>query len=270
MNISEWLEKTTTTLQNKGTTPRLDAEVFLCHVLGKDRAEILAHSDDDLEEASASKLKKLIARRKKNEPIAYILGKSEFYCREFFINKDVLVPRPESETMIDLLRDQGVEGVIVDVGTGSGALAVTAKLELPATEVFAIDIDPNCIKLAEKNAQNHDARIDFFTGNLLEPYLKLKTKNSPLIILANLPYVPNGYQINEAARHEPELAIFGGMDGLDLYRELFSQISHLKSKICFVFTESLPEQHQELESLAKKAGYKQISARDLIQVFVKT
>jgi release factor glutamine methyltransferase len=155
---------------------------------------------------------------------------------------------------------------VVDIGTGSGALAITAKLELPNTKVIAIDIDKKCLVVAQKNAKKLSADIKLMHGNLLGP-LPPSIFRLPSTMLCNLPYVPDKYKLNPSARFEPRLAIFGGKDGLDVYRQLFEQITKLKSKPGYVFTESLPFQHNKLETIAKLAGYRQILSQDLIQVF---
>jgi len=153
----------------------------------------------------------------------------------------------------------------VDVGTGSGALAITAKLEIPGAEVIATDIDPNCLKVAHQNAKTLGTKIKFLEGNLLEP---LTAKGYELTaILANLPYVPDRWKINEAAAMEPRIAIFGGQDGLDIYRRLFEQIKKLPWRPKYVFTESLPPQHKELAKIAKSASFKLAKTQDFIQVF---
>lgn len=263
MNIDSWLKKFTEVLKKQSETPRLDAEVLLCYVLKKDRTWLLAHPEYELQDKTIKDLDKLINRRVKAEPIAYILGKCEFYGREFLVNKDVLVPRPESETMIDLVKKlDNSSAKIIDVGTGSGALAITTKLELPRREVTALDIDPKCLRLARKNAKKHGADIDVLQGNLLSNLRATSYKQAT--ILANLPYVPRDFQINNAAKHEPKLALFGGDDGLDLYRRLFEQLRGVGATI---FAESLPFQHAELKRIAKEAGYEQFEGQDLIQVF---
>lgn len=265
MNIDKWLTKSSGELKKLSATPRLDVEVLLCHALDKNRAWLLAHPEHPLQGATLQRLNRLIERRKTSEPIAYILGKCEFYGREFLVDEDVLVPRPETETIIDMLKQQKRVGVVFDVGTGSGALAITAKHEMPDAKVIAVDIDPSCIRVAKKNAEKHKVDIEFLESDLLS---QLKTKNYKLLtILANLPYVPTDYVINEPARHEPKLALFGGEDGLDLYRRLFEQLKDTKGT---VFTESLLFQHSELKKIAENAGFKQTDAQDLIQLFVKS
>jgi len=283
MDIHELLAESTKKLKNDGIpTARLDALVLLEDYLKKDRAWILAHPD-----AKIAKSNKLfihsIERRAQHEPLAYIRGRTEFYGREFLVDKLVLVPRPESETMIDLalkvigerLEDrvnaspEDGPRAVVDVGTGSGALAITMKLEMPRVEVIGVDISSDCLKIAKRNAAELGADIKFYQGNLLAPLSNLKPLTSNLVILANLPYVPDGYSINEAAKHEPKLALFGGPDGLNLYRRLFKQLPKftVDGLRLTVLTESLNFQHAELTRIAKKAGYEQIASRDLIQVF---
>lgn len=268
MIIQDYLKKSAASIAKSSETPRLDSEVLLCHVLQKDRAWLFAHPDFVLQGASLRKVNLLLKRRINAEPIAYILGKCEFYGREFLVNKNVLVPRPESETLIDFLKKfANGKSKIIDVGTGSGALAITAKLELLDCEVIAVDIDSKCLSVAKSNANKHKAKIEFLQSDLLS---KLPTTNYKLTtVLANLPYVPNEYKINEAAKHEPKLALYGGDDGLALYRRLFDQLQKfLVDSLRFtVLTESLAFQHHELAKIAEKAGFKQTHKQDLIQVF---
>ncbi len=269
MKVDDWLTQATRKLKKAGIgTARLDALVLLEDVAGHDRAYLLAHSETTLQDLHLQKLTELIARRASHEPLAYIRGKTEFYGRELAINKHVLEPRPESETMIELLKVfyKLRPSKVVDVGTGSGALAITAKLEIPDAEVLAMDIDPACLKVAQKNAKKHGVAIEFLQGNLLEPIKDLESRI--YILLCNLPYVPERYTINQAAAMEPRQAIFGGPDGLDLYRQLFDQINRGNARIQYLFTESLPYQHKALGLLAKKAGFRLLKSDDFIQVFV--
>ena len=251
---------------------RLDAMLLICEQLKKDKAWLLAHPNAELTPAELSPLRSQIKRRLNHEPLAYILGKSEFYGREFLVTSDTLQPRPETETMIELLlslaesRRLKVESIL-DVGTGSGCIAITAKLELPNADVHATDISEKCLKVAKNNTHNLDADVKFYQGNLLTP-LPSTVYQLPTTILANLPYVPDEHTINQAAMHEPKLAIFGGKDGLDCYRQLFAQISK-RTMIEYVLTESLPPQHGTLKLLAEEHGFKQKLSQDFIQVFAK-
>lgn len=274
MNLERWLATSKKQLEASGVlTARLDASVLLAGILDKDKSFILAHPEFEIPVAKLAVLDKQIERRARHEPLAYIRGKSEFYGRDFEVNSHTLVPRPETEAMIELLLNQIEDGrwktddiQIVDVGTGSGCLAITAKLEVLAAEVIATDISEASIKTALKNAQKLQADVEFCQGNLLEP-IQSSVLKPQSIILANLPYVPDNHTINPAAMHEPKHAIFGGPDGLEVYRKLFEQISAREIKPKFVFTESLPFQHQELSRIANQSGYKKKTSADFIQVF---
>lgn len=275
MTIGEWLKSTTEKLQKAGiATARLDALVLLEDTLGKERSWLLAHPETDMDNSKIRKLESSIKRRLTHEPLAYIRGKTEFYGREFVVNSHTLEPRPETETMIELLlnlvesRKLKVES-LVDVGTGSGCIAITTALELPGTKVYATDIDEECLKTARQNAQNLGADVTFLQGNLLRP-IPTSFFQRPSSILANLPYVPETHQINQAALHEPRRAIFGGKDGLDYYRMLFVQIDEVSNKPVVILAESLPSQHATLTEIATRHGYKLTESRNFIQCFEKS
>lgn len=264
-NLEAYISQATKKLEgNDIQTARLDTLLLLENVLAKDRGWILAHPEFILEESILKILNKLVAQRYHHEPIAYIIGRTEFYGRTFHVNHHVLEPRPESEMIIDLLKKLDPKNLtIVDVGTGSGALAITAKLEQPSSEVVGIDIDNNCLIVARANSINLNAEVTFLEGNLLSTL----ESDKKFIVLANLPYVPNNFKINPAAMNEPKIAIFGGPDGLDLYRQMFSQIQRRKNKPSLVLTESMPPQHNELAIIASKNGYALSDTADFIQLF---
>lgn len=271
MTVSIWLSHAIDKLETAGiATARLDSQLLLADELGRDRSWLLAHLDTPLIEETISKLGKQLDERCSHIPLAYIRGKTEFYGREFLVDKRVLEPRPESETMIDILKGlppaKAKEPLqIVDVGTGSGALAITAKLEIPQAEVFATDIDPGCVEVAHANASKHNVSINISEGDMFE---KVKLNSHRLIItLANLPYVPDDHQINPAAMQEPKRAIFGGPDGLDPYRKLFKEAAKLTRRPSYILTESLPPQHKQLAFIAARYGFIQTKEDDFIQVF---
>ena len=286
MNTADCIANVQSSLAKAGVeTARLDALLLLSDVTGKNKPHLLAHPELELMPQQQSDLEKLVARRVRHEPLAYIRGKSEFYGREFLVNQHVLVPRPDSETIIYLLKSSvtqpargqassrsgvfGQEMQIIDVGTGSGALAITARLELPDAEVYGLDVDPACLEVAKKNAQKHSSDVTFLQSDLLGN-LPITNYQLPITILANLPYVPDDYEINQAATHEPKIALFGGPDGLDLYRTLFAHLAGLSNKAITVFTESLGFQHKALTEIAEKNGFTLKIHKDLVQVFTKT
>lgn len=268
MTTHDYLAHAVSQLTDAGIgTARLDALVLLEDTIGKDRAYLLAHPELELTQQQTSILDEQIKRRAIHVPLAYIRGKTEFYGREFIVNDHVLEPRPESEMLIDLLKylPGSDRMVIADIGTGSGALAITAKLDLPDSEVVAIDIDPQCLDIARRNAAKHRADITLLEGDLLHPLHTTGTKADAL--LCNLPYVPDNFQINTAATHEPRLAIFGGPDGLDVYRKLFGQLGGLARRPRYILAESLPPLHGQLADIAATHGYGLQTGEDFIQVF---
>jgi release factor glutamine methyltransferase len=266
-NIDQWLAQASRQLQAAGiSTARLDCLVLLEDCLNTDRTQLLAHGDQKLSREQFLALQTQIEERSQHQPLAYIRGKTEFYGRSFMISKSVLEPRPESETMIDLLKKLPLEWertTIIDVGTGSGALAITAALELPLATLVATDIDPACLAVAGRNAKALGTKVSWHQTDLIKD-IELTT---PSVIMANLPYVPNDHQLNRAALNEPRLAIFGGPDGLDLYRQLFKQLSEQQQPPEAVLTESLPFQHQKLAELAGQHGFNLKQTQDFIQVF---
>lgn len=249
--MSQWLLKATQRLEAANiATARLDCLVLLEDALNKDRSWILAHPEAIIPAEAVKRLNKQLERRTGHEPLAYIRGKTEFYGREFLVNAHTLEPRPETEDMIDLLRMVSQElqpeaMSMVDVGTGSGAIGITAALELGITKIDLLDIDKEALELARQNVKRHGLDLDCRYSDLLP------ADHGYNIILANLPYVPDSHTINEAAMREPKHAIFGGSDGLDLYRRLFKQALPAQ----FVFTESLPFQHQTMVEIARENGY---------------
>lgn len=265
MRISEWLSSAITSLNEAGiSSARLDSLILLEDELGHDRGWLLAHPEYEINKEQIGRLNKKVARRARQTPLAYIRGFSEFYGRRFMINKYVLEPRPESETMIELLKKLRLPArpVIADIGTGSGALGIIAKLEIPKAEVDLYDIDSNCLAVAKHNAALHELHLHARKRDLL---------NRPLrhydAVLANLPYVPTHWMTSPSIKMEPRLAIEGGKDGLDHYRRLFAQFNRQHSPPRYVLTECLPPQHEGLSQIAASAGYQLSTNQDLIQVF---
>ena len=272
MTISGALAKGEANLKRVGIgTARLDALVLLEDCTGINRAKLLAEPNKVLNDESINAYLKQIKARSTLMPLAYVRHKSEFYGREFYIDERVLEPRPESEAMIEELlklikkgRIEPRELTIVDVGTGSGALAVTAALEVIPKQSIGIDISADCLKVAEINAKKYQVPLLLEQGDLLAP-LDENFKGLA-ICLANLPYVPDFWQINPAALREPRLAIFGGKDGLRIYGRFFSQLQR-HPFIQYVMTESMPPQHEELRQIANKNNFTEVSLNDFVQVF---
>ncbi len=271
MIIKDWLKLATARLEKVGIgSARLDCLILLEDILGKDRAWVLANPDFLISKTKIKRLSGKIKKRSTHLPLAFVRGHTEFYGRKFLVNRHTLEPRPESETMITLLKnllcnDSFVfkDGpCIADVGTGSGALGITAALELHTTNVDLYDIDASALSVARHNQSLHELHLHTRKTNLLNGHLRPYN-----VILANLPYVPNHYQINQAAAMEPKIAIFGGPDGLDLYRRMFAQLERFSWKPKFILIESLPPQQKELAKIANTHGFKLYKSENFIQVF---
>lgn len=270
MNVLEALnwgrKKLQDTLHQKmetGHNPMLDAQVLLSFCLQKPTAFLFGHFEDELLNEIADKYQRLIERRAKHEPVAYLIGEQGFYSRNFKVNKFVLIPRPETELMIDEIKKLIKDGSsIIDVGTGAGTIAVTLAAE-NNQPVVATEIDENSLTVAKTNAEAHqvDHLISFQQGHLLEPYLKKNIDESGavnMIIAANLPYEKISAWPSfdpDVREYEPKHAIVGGVDGLDLYDQLLAQISSNRSKMppdLYLFFEITPSQELTAPRLVRE------------------
>jgi release factor glutamine methyltransferase len=267
MKLDAFLKSATKKLGDAGIgSARLDVLILLEDALHKDRSWILANPEIRLTLAQQKRLNRQIARRSSHEPLAHIRGFTEFYGRKFKVNRRVLEPRPESETMIELLKSLRLpkNAAIADIGTGSGALGITAALELHNHNVDLYEIDAGALAVAKHNCELHELHLKAAKRDLL------RYSHKPYdAIMANLPYVPNNWLINEAAAMEPRIAIFGGKDGLDVYRRLFEQLSRFSWRPKYVLTEALPPQQDNLSKIAREHGFKLKKSQDFIQVFFK-
>jgi release factor glutamine methyltransferase len=201
---------------------RADAELLLLSILGKNKAWLMAHLDDELAEDKAGHYSELLERRCKGEPIQYILGETEFYGLPFRITPDVLIPRPETEHLVEkvlaLAANQPAPR-IADIGTGSGAIAVALAHKLPHAQITAVDLSAGTLAIARENAKRNGVALRFLEGDLLAPVAGERFE----IIVSNPPYVPTADRAQlsvEVRDYEPALALFAGEDGLEVYRRL--------------------------------------------------
>lgn len=268
MTAGEFLTQATVQLTQAGIeSARLDCLILLEDELRINRAHLLASTELVLSAAQTASLRTKLTQRSRHLPLAYIRGTVLFYGRTFMVNRHVLVPRPESETIIDLLKKTTLPAQprLADIGTGSGCLGITAALELPGATVDLYDIDALALACAGRNAkEGYALSMPTYQEDLLEHALQRNYD----VILANLPYVPVGYTINKAAQHEPRRALFAGTDGLDLYRRFWAQLVLSTPKPGHIFTEALPAQHARLAKLARAAGYTQATSNAFVQHFV--
>jgi release factor glutamine methyltransferase len=211
---------------------RRDAEVLLCRALKKDRAWLLAHIREPLGSAQETAFQQSIEQRARREPLQYITGQQEFWGLEFAVNSDVLIPRPETELIVETVlartRDRAGRIMLIDLGTGSGCLAVSLAKELPAARVFASDKSPAALITARANAQRHGVseRIRFFEGDLFEPLDELDIAGQTDIIVANPPYIPQADRPSlqpEVRDYEPAMALFAGADGAEVQERILNE-----------------------------------------------
>lgn len=219
--------------RDKGVaTPRLDAEVLLSHILGRDRLYLYLNYDQPLEPAELAAFREAVKQRALRVPVAYITGHKEFMGLDFIVTSDVLVPRPDTEVLVEaaLARLAGVSTpVVLDLGTGSGAIIVSLLHRLQAATGVGVDISPGALAVARANAQKHGvaARLALKQGDLFAPVAGQAFD----AIVANPPYIPDGdiAGLEPEVRHEPRTALAGGADGLDFYRRIVAGApGHLK------------------------------------------
>ncbi|MBI1908240.1 peptide chain release factor N(5)-glutamine methyltransferase [Candidatus Uhrbacteria bacterium] len=259
LDALQWAEQK---LKGSKENPKLDAQVLLASVLDKGTAYLFAHGEDPLPEEKFTKFQRLVERRGRFEPVAYLVGHKEFYKREFVVNPHVLIPRPDTEALVDVaLGLLTPQSLVVDIGTGSGAIALTIAAETGRPAV-AIDADPRALAVAKLNADalGLAKRVAFFEGNLLEPLLA-ESNGEPLgdhlVITANLPYIAqrqyDALEPNVKA-YEPKTALVSGIDGLDHYDALFAQIAARRfalPKALDVVVEIDPSQKQTAPALVR-------------------
>lgn len=208
-------------LAGKGVdNARLEAEWMLCHVLGLDRMGLYLNHDRPLIEQELAAYRSMVARRGRREPLQHILGSQEFCGLDFEVTRDVLVPRHDTGTLVE----QAVAlmphaAMILDIGTGSGCIAVALAKRLPEARVTAVDISPPALDVARRNAERNGVRVEYLCGSLFEPV----EGRSFDLIASNPPYIPSGDIAGlepEVRDHDPRAALDGGPDGLDFYRAI--------------------------------------------------
>lgn len=221
MIIHNWLRDAEQKLKARNIeSARLDTELLLSSILGVSRAKLLSMLERMLTDQEVSTLKDLLEKRMDHIPVAYLIKVKEFYRLEFEVNEHVLIPRPETETIVEwVVKNAPQHSTVLDIGTGSGAIACAIKFARSDLAIHASDISAAALQVAEKNARKHKLDITFHESDLFDQ-IDLK----PQIITANLPYVPSTNDLNEEATHEPELALLSDNNGLDHYSRLFKQL----------------------------------------------
>ena len=254
--IGSLLKWTQQYFSTKGVeSPRLDAEVLLSHILQKERIYLYVHFDEPLEGAELARFREMVKQRVKRVPVAYIIGEREFMGLPFKVSPAVLVPRPDTEILVEaVIKELGekTDPVFADIGTGSGAIALSILKNIESAKAAAVDISADALIVAKENAERLElgARVDFFQGDLYEP---VRDRIFDAIV-SNPPYIPDadieGLE-PEVREYEPYGALAGGVDGLDFYRKLVNEGAELLQPGGFIAFEVGIHQAQAVAALAQ-------------------
>ena len=257
MNLKEALNVASEELMKTGSLDaKLEAEVLLRHVLKIDRAAMFRDLDEDISMEDSSNIASLVKRRIKREPLAYITGVKEFYGLPFVVSEDVLIPRQETELLVDAAivqaKSLGKNQIsIVDVGTGSGAIAVSLALNIPTSSIIAVDISEAALAIADNNRRAHGlySRVKLRRGNLLEPII-----DKIDILVSNPPYIRSDKltSLQEEVLKEPVVALDGGCDGLELIKRLLFQAVDKMSSPGVILFEIDSDQASEAVKLSQQ------------------
>lgn len=256
------LQWTTTYFQQKGIDPpRLTAEVLLAHTLNKDRMYLYVHYDQPLQQDERERFKTLIKQRIQGTPTQYLTGKQEFWSLEFQVAPGVLIPRPETEHLVETaitVSAQFSQPRIVDIGTGSGAIAISLKKEIPHATVYAGDISDIALAIARQNAHlllHDETEVSFHQGDLLQPFDGMSFD----LIVSNPPYISAAeYAMlaREVRDYEPKLALHAGEEGLDAYRRLIAEAHSYLNPDGYVLVEIGYRQKEAVVDIFKAHGFR--------------
>jgi release factor glutamine methyltransferase len=264
LTFAEAINKAEQVLSTHGVpNARFDAEVLLRHALGRDRAWLLAHIQDGLADEHLGIFERAIKRRALREPLQYITGRQEFWGLDFLVTPDVLIPRPETElimeTALGSVSDRNKPITVVDLCTGSGCIAVSLAKELPSARIFATDTSAKALEVARENARGHGVSggIRFLEGDLFGPLEELDIEDQVDIIVSNPPYVPSGDRRTlqpEVRDYEPAAALFAGADGMDIHRRIIEKAQRFLRGNGFLIMEMGLGQAEKLGQMVRDSG----------------
>ncbi len=257
MTVGEFLGTTTTAFKQVGiTSARLDAQILLGDALNKDKSWLLANPESKIPKKILESVNLQAKARLRRIPLAYIRGHIEFYRRNFMINPNVLIPRPETESLIELIKKYVHLGRLIDVGTGSGIIAATAALEQPLLKIEACDISTEALRVTVHNtAMMAGSKIKVFQSDLLN-----QASGQYDAVVANLPYVSRSWQVSPEVSAEPAQAVFADDDGLALIYKLIAQVPKYLNPGGYLILEADPRQHDTIKKAAAEHGLNFVEA----------
>ena len=259
MRVYEALKWASSFLQENGRDENA-GEIVLCHVLKVNRTGLLMNMREEITEEQEKSFTEFIHKHVEGIPIQYMIGYEMFYGRSFFVNEEVLIPRPETEELIvgvleRIERHFGDEKLhVADIGTGSGAISITLALENKNLHVYTVDIAQESIEVAKENAKALGAEVTFYHGDLLSPFHKTGQKLD--VVVSNPPYIPeeDWHGLSPVVKeHEPKRALVGGEDGLDFYRRFMEELPNVLQKKAIVAFEIGVGQGEDVKRLLQQA-----------------
>lgn len=232
------------------TGAKLDVELLIAFVTGRERSWVMAHPEAELSETEGAELKRFVGLRAERHPLVHITNQREFYGLDLFVDENVLTPRVETEQMVEwAVKDAPQGSRLIDVGTGSGAIAIAIAKHRPDLEIWATDVTDEALAVAQRNIEAHKAKVQLVKSDLFDG-----VEGTFDTVVTNLPYLQDDAQLMPEVQKEPAVALHGGPDGLDLYRRFLKQLpDHLKAG-GRLFTECDPWQHANLTEEADKIG----------------
>jgi len=262
------LEWTTGFLKQKGVeSPRLEAELLLAHARHCQRIRLYTDIDSELTDAERTQMRESVQRRAKREPLAYIVGTREFYGRSFEVGQGVLIPRPETETLVDVCLERIPKDqprTVAEVGFGSGCIAITIARQRPNCTVYTTDNSPRAMEIASRNVEKLEvaSRVNLLAGDVLQPLVETGIKFDGLV--SNPPYIREDERASlqpEVVQHEPPEALFSGKDGLDIVRRLVADAATILKPGGFIALELDPAQCQIVAELLIASGFSSTEIR---------
>lgn len=257
--------------------PRLTAMMLLAEILRKDRIYILTRPEEVLAEEALHRFRDAVARRARGEPLQYITGHQEFYGLDFLVTPDVLIPRPETELIVEhvLVRNRASRPLIIDVGTGSGCIAIALAVHLPTAHLLALDISESALAVARRNAERHGVaeRIEFLQSDLFSALHQQKRLVQADFIVANLPYIAEHEAATlprEVREYEPAVALLAGKDPLEFHRRLLRESPRFLAPGGFLICEMGYGQYRQIQAIIDASTWRVVEAAKDLQGIERT